>query len=206
MKNLAYAIRPLLLDMLSTLAFAGLFALTHNIYLSAGAGIAIGVGQVTILKARKLPIARMQWASMGLVVVFGAATILTHDARFIMVKPTIGYTAIGLVMLQRGWMERYMPPATKMYLPYSLIVGMGYVWSGLMFVTAVANLVIALTLGTKIWTEFLAVFPLASKLGLFAVHYASFRWIALRNHKAGLTFDHPAQEPARDTQPVPATA
>ncbi|MBS0411857.1 MAG: septation protein IspZ [Proteobacteria bacterium] len=192
MKNLAFAIRPILLDMLSTLVFAAIFALTHNIVVSVALGIALGIGQVAWLKIRRRPVAGMQWASLGLVIVFGAATILTHDPRFVMIKPTIAYTAIGLVMLQPGWLERYMPPRAKLYLPASMTIGAGYVWSALMFFTAAANLYVAMTMGTKVWTEFLAVFPLASKLVLFALHFGSFRIIGGLNAKAGRTFAHPA--------------
>ena len=191
MKNLAYAIRPLALDMLSTIVFAVLIAVTHNVYVSTAAAIAMGIVQVIWQKARRQPVAGMQWASLGLVTVMGGASLLTGDPRFVMIKPTVIYLTVGAVMMQRGWMERYMPPSAKDYLPPSLITAWGYVWAALMFVTAAANLVVALTLGVKAWTVFLAFFPLASKLGLFAVHYPTFRFIALRNHRARLAAEAP---------------
>ena len=36
-----------------------------------------------------------QWISLGLVLVFGGATLLTHNARFMMFKPSIVYLLIG---------------------------------------------------------------------------------------------------------------
>ncbi|HEY2483259.1 MAG TPA: septation protein IspZ [Caulobacteraceae bacterium] len=184
MKNLFYAARPILTDMLSTIVFAGLFALTSNIYVSTSAAIVMGVGQAAYEKLRGRPVPGMQWASLALVTVLGGATLFTGDPRFVMVKPTIIYLTIGAAMLQPGWMDRYMPPASKDYLPRRLIVAGGYVWSGLMFLTAALNLFIALTLDHKVWLAFIGVFPLASKLGLFAIHYATFRFIALRNYRA----------------------
>jgi hypothetical protein len=65
-----------------------------------------------------------------------------------------------------------------------MIVIWGYVWAGMMFATAAANLVVAVALGHKAWLMFIGVFPLASKFGLFAVHYLSFRFVAMRNHSA----------------------
>ena len=127
----------------------------------------------------------MQWASLGLVNVLGGPTLFTGDPRFVMIKPTIAYVTVGAAMLQGGWMNRYMPPASRDYLPERLVNAGGYVWSGLMFLTAVLNLVIALTMSHKAWLEFIGVFPLASKLGLFAIHYAAFRFIAIRNHRPG---------------------
>ena len=184
MKNLFYAARPILTDMLSTILFAALFALTSNIYLATGAAMALGIGQVAFEKLRGKPVPGMQWASLGLVTVLGGATLFTGDPRFVMIKPTIVYLTIGAAMLQPGWMDRYMPPASKDYLSRRLIVAGGYVWSGLMFTTAALNLIIAFTMDHKAWLTFIGVFPLASKLSLFAVHYASFRFIALRNHRA----------------------
>ena len=55
----------------------------------------------------------MQWMSLGLVIVFGSATLLTHNPRFMMAKPTIIYVLIGAAMMQRGWMLAYMPPAGR---------------------------------------------------------------------------------------------
>jgi len=184
MKSLFYAARPLLSDMLSTIVFAALFSLTNNIYLSTGAAVAMGVGQVAWEKMRGKPVPGMQWASLGLVTVLGGATLLTGDPRFVMIKPTVIYLTIGAAMMQRGWMDRYVPPVAKVYLPASLTVVWGYVWAGLMFLTAVANLVIAVTMGHQAWAWFIGVVPLASKLGLFAVQYASMRWLAIRNHNA----------------------
>lgn len=184
MKNLFYAARPILTDMLSTILFAALFALTGNIYVATGSAMALGIGQLGLEKLRRKPVPGMQWASLGLVTVLGGATLFTGDPRFVMIKPTIVYLTIGAAMLQRGWMNRYMPPASLDYLPERLVTAGGYVWAGLMFLTAVLNLFIALTMSHKAWLTFIGVFPLASKLGLFAAHYAAFRFIALRNYRA----------------------
>jgi intracellular septation protein len=186
MKNLFYAARPILSDMMSTILFASLLALTKNIYLSIGIAVALGVGQVLFEKLRGKPVPGMQWASLGLVTVLGGATLLTGDPRFVMVKPTLIYLTIGAAMMQRDWMDRYIPPVAKAYLPDSLIVTWGYVWAGMMVLTAIANLVVAVAFGSKVWVLFIGVFPLASKLGLFAAHYATFRWVAMRNRRREL--------------------
>ncbi len=184
MSNLFYAARPILSDMLSTILFAGLFALTDNIYLATGAAVALGIGQVVWEKARGKPIPGMQWASLGLVTVLGGATLMTGDPRFVMVKPTVIYLTIGAAMMQRDWMHRYIPPRATSYLPDRLIVLWGYIWAVLMFATAVANLVVAVALDHRTWVAFIGVFPLASKIGLFAVQYLTFRAVAMRNHRA----------------------
>ena len=98
--------------------------------------------------ATRRAVAPLQWASLGLVLVFGAAALLTHDARFLMAKPTLVYAIVGAVMLQRGWMLRYLPPAAEGYGERYMIV-FGYAWSGLMFLTAGLNLVVAISLPSR---------------------------------------------------------
>ena len=196
MKNLFYAARPIVSDMFSTILFAVLFALTNNIYVSTGAAIALGVGQVAYEKLRDRPVPGMQWASLGLVTVLGGATLMTGDPRFVMVKPTVIYLTIGAAMMQRGWMERYMPPEGRAYIPTRVIVAWGYVWAGLMFLTAAANLVIAVALGHKAWLLFVGAFPLASKLVLFAINYLSIRHVAMRNARAEQVVGEPQPQAA----------
>jgi intracellular septation protein A len=187
MRNFLYAARPILTDMFSSIAFAILFGFTNNVVLSTAVAMAIGIGQLGLELVRRKPIPGLQWASLGLVTVLGGITIFTGDPRFVMIKPTIAYLTVGAAMLQRGWMDRYIPPAAHAYLSRNLIVTFGYIWSGLMFITALANLVIAVEFGRTAWLTFVGVFPLASKLGLFGFQYALFRFLALRAHRAEQT-------------------
>jgi intracellular septation protein len=133
---------------------------------------------VAFLKITGRPVAPLQWMGLGLILVFGTASLLTHDLRFLMVKPTIIYLLIGGVMLKRGWMLRYMPPVAAGH-GEDVMIRFGYVWAGLMLVTAVANAVFAIALTTH-WVQFMAIFPMASKLVLFGVQYAVTRHIVRR--------------------------
>jgi intracellular septation protein len=178
MSPLLYAARPLLLDFLSTIVFLALVALKVDPTIAAGVAIAIGVGQVLFLKLTGRPVAPLQWMGLGLVLVFGTASLLTHDIRFLMVKPTIIYLLIGGVMLKRGWMLRYMPPAASGH-GEDVMVAFGYVWAALMLVTAIANAVVAIAF-TAYWVTFMAIFPAATKFGLFAIQYVVTRTVVRR--------------------------
>jgi intracellular septation protein len=170
-------------DLFSTLMFVGLYAVTHSVYVATGLAIAAGFVQIAWLNFRRQPIDVMQWMSLGLVVVFGGASLIAHDPRFIMLKPTLIYAVIGGVMLKRGWMTRYQPPAA---LPWSRDVadGFGYVWAGLMFLTGAANLALVIHGDPKLWAWFIGVVPIASKLMLFAVQYLITRVIVRRRMQA----------------------
>ena len=182
MKNLAYAGRALIQDLAPTLLFAVLVALKVDVVITTSVAIAMGVGQIAFMKLRGIGISRLQWASLALVLVFGAATILAHDARILMAKPTIVYAIIGTVMMQRGWMLRYLPPAAKGR-GEGAMIAFGYVWAGLMYATGVANLVFAIALPAH-WPLFLAVFPMVSKIVLFAIQYLSVRYAVIRQARA----------------------
>lgn len=176
MYNLFYAGRPIIIDSLGVIFFAALVALGIDPAQAAAIGVATTVGHVAILKLLRRPVAPLQWMSLVLVLASGLATYATHDPRFVMVKPSLVYVAIGVVMLKPGWMLRYIPPVAKAHVE-DVATRFGYVWAGLFFLTALANLAVALAFTTW-WPAFVATVPLASKLLLFAVQFIVTRRIA----------------------------
>src|SRR3954469_18639404 len=169
MYNLLYAARPILIDSLGVIFFAALMALGMSPAHAAAIGVATTIGHVLILKFLRRPVAPLQWMSLVLVLASGLATYATDDPRFVMVKATIVYAAIGTVMLKPGWMLRYIPPVAKAHVEDVATV-FGYLWAGLIFTTGAANLVVALAF-TAWWPAFVATVPLASKILLFAVQF-----------------------------------
>jgi intracellular septation protein len=181
MKDLIFAIRPLALDLMSTLVFVALSALTGNVMLATAVAIAAGAARVAWQLSRREHVNAMQWLSLGLVLVTGGATLLTHNPRFMMAKPSVVYVLVGVAMLERGWMLPYLPPAAREHLHDDVMIRWGYVWAGLMFLTAALNAVVALSASLAVWSAFIAIFPAASKIGLFAVQYVAVRAQAIRN-------------------------
>ncbi len=181
-KQLLYAIVPLLFDSLGVIVFAVLLALKVDLVLATAAGAAVASAVVAWELVRRRSVAAMQWLSLIMVVLSAGATLATHDPRFVMVKPTVIYAVIGAAMLRRGWMNRYVPPA-NLAVVEDLMTRFGYVWSGLMFLTGALNLVVAVAF-TSWWPMFIGVFPLASKLGLFAVQFGVVRFLAQRRSRA----------------------
>lgn len=178
MQNLLFAMRPLAWDFLSTIIFAALTAMHVDVRVAAGLSWGVGLAQIVGMKLMRRPIAQLQWAGLGLALVFGAASMVTNDPRFVMVKPTLIYLAVAAVMLKRGWMLRYLPPRATGHAE-DLMIAWGYVWAALMALTGMANLLVALWF-TAAWPAFLAVVPMATKLGLFAIQFASVRYVVGR--------------------------
>ncbi len=185
MKSLLSAGRFLAEDMASTLFFLALYMLTRNAPLSIALGMALGIAQICWQYATRKPIDTMQWMSLVLVIGSGAATLLTHDPRFVMVKPSLIYAVVGFVMLKPGWMVRYLPPIAMEVAPDVAAV-FGYIWSGLMFFSAILNLVLAASMDLATWVKFMSLWGVGSKLALFLVQYATMRAIGFRRRRAGL--------------------
>ncbi len=179
MKDLFEAGRLLLLDMASTVFFLLAFLLTKNLPLSVALGMALGFAQITWQWAQKKPIDAMQWMSLVAVMGSGAATLISHDPRFVMVKPSLIYIVVGVIMLRPGWMNRYLPPLTREKVS-DIAVIFGFAWAALMFVSAALNLFVALNFGVVAWSAFMTIYGVISKAGMVLIQYATMRHISRR--------------------------
>jgi intracellular septation protein len=200
MRNLLEAGRMLLLDMAATLFFLALYLLTHNVALSVVLGMALGTARISWQLARRKPIDTMQWMSLFLVLGAGTVTLITNDPRYVMIKPTVIYIVVGIVMLKRGWMNRYLPPIAIELVP-DIAVIFGYAWSGLMFFSAALNLVVALNFSVVTWSATISIWGIVSKLVLFLIGYVVMRSIGARRHRRRQ--QDVAGAPLGDAAPMP---
>jgi intracellular septation protein len=182
MKDLLEAGKLLFLDMAATLFFLALYLLTHNIALSVLLGMALGITQIGWQLARGKPIDTMQWMSLFLVLGAGIVTLITNDPRFVMIKPSVIYIIVGVVMLKRGWMNRYLPPVAIALVP-DIAVIFGYVWSGLMFFSAALNMIVALNFSVVTWSVAMSIYGIVSKAALFLIAYATMRIVGWRRYR-----------------------
>jgi len=185
MKNLATSATLLLLDLASTFVFLAILLITGKPTPAIIAGMAFGVAQIGWEFLRQRPISTMQWLSLVLVLGFGGIWLFTGDPRFVMIKPSLIYGIVGLVMLKPGWINRYLPPIALAAVPDVVFV-LGYVWAGLMFFSAALNVVLALTLSPVAWSQAMSIYGVASKVALFLIGYAAMRIIGLSRYRRGL--------------------
>jgi len=183
MKNFFEAAKLLLLDLASTLLFLVLILLTHNTILSIGLGMAVGLSQIAIRFTRRKPIYIVEWLSLFVVVAAGAATLLTNDPRFVLFNPSIFYVIVGIVMLKAGWMNRYLPAIART-VTSDVAVIVGFVWAGLMFVSAGVNAFVALACSVPTWAMVMPIFGIASKAAVFVSGFAAIRLTTVRRIRA----------------------
>jgi intracellular septation protein A len=161
-------------DFFSTIVFLVVYLVTDNIVLATAVAIAGAIGQVIYARVKGEELGFMTWASLGLVIVLGGATILTSDPRFVLAKPAIAHFAIGAIMLKRGWMLRYMPPIVAETIP-EYVTFAGFAWAALMFALGAGTIAIAMTGDLKLWTLYISVVAVGAKIAAFLIQYVAFR-------------------------------
>lgn len=183
MKDFLNAARLLLLDLASTLFFLVVYLLTHNTILAVGLGIALGLAQIGIQFIRRRPIHVMEWLSLVLIIAAGIATLLTHDPRFVLMKPSVIYAIVGGVMCKPGWLNRYLPDIARTVVPDVATI-VGFAWAGLMFVSAAVNAFVALTCSLETWALIMPIYSIVSKVVVFVAGFAAIRLTAQRRIRA----------------------
>jgi intracellular septation protein len=170
-------------DFFSTIVFLAIYLITDNVVLATSVAIAGAVAQVIYARVRGQTLGYMTWASLGLVIVLGGATLLTHDPRFVLAKPAIGHFAVGAIMLKRGWLLRYLPPIVTETIP-EYVTAAGYVWAALMFVLGAGTIAVAATGDLKLWAFYVSVVLIGAKLIAFAIQYVVFRLLVTSRIRA----------------------
>jgi intracellular septation protein A len=183
MKAFLHAFKLLFGDLASSLLFLILFSTTHNAVLSILLGMSLGLIQIAVHLARKKPVDIMAWLSLFLVAASGTATLLTHDPRFVMFKPSAIYAIVGIVMLRPGWMIRYLPAIAKA-VAADIATYVGFAWAGLMFISAIVNACLAANADLATWALTMTLVGIAGKVIMFVCGFAAIRLTARRRIRA----------------------
>ncbi|WP_425228995.1 septation protein IspZ [Sphingomonas sp.] len=172
MRYLLQTIRPVVEDLAGTATFYLLFLATGSAPLAAAVGLGIGLMQIAVHLRRRTPVPALLAVGVVLTVALGAVTLVTADPRFLLVKPSIVYAAVGLTMLPRGWVRRYVPPIALPLLPARTFDLVGWGWAALILGTALLNLVLVAMLPPVRAAAAFVLWGVASKLALFGGQYA----------------------------------
>lgn len=170
-------------DFLSAIVFLVLYLVTDNVVLATSIAIAGAIAQVVYARVKGRPLNFMTYASLALVVVLGTVTLLTSDARFMLAKPAIAHFAIGVIMLKRGWMLRYVPPIVADTVP-EYVTALGYAWAALMFGIGAGTIAIASTGDLKLWALYISVVAGGVKILAFAAQYVVLRLVVTSRRRA----------------------
>jgi intracellular septation protein len=139
-----------------------------GIYLATVLAIVASFGQIAWVKLRGHAIDTMMWVSLGLIVVFGGATLWLHDESFIKWKPTVLYWIFATIIFGAAAFGRNIIRGlmrTQMELPDPAWSRLNLSWGGFFAFMGLANLVIAFNFPTDTWVNF----KLFGSLGLMLV-------------------------------------
>lgn len=146
-----------LFDIFPVILFFAAFKF-YGIYVATMVAMAATFAQIGWVWFRHRKVDNMLWVSLGLIVVFGSATLLLHDETFIKLKPTVLYWLFSTVLLVsavafrknliRSMLDKQVnaPDAVWKKLLAS--------WIGFFAVMGVVNLYVAFNYSTDTWVNF----------------------------------------------------
>jgi intracellular septation protein len=184
--NFLRAFRPIALDLLATIVFAGLYWATGNIILATSVGIAAGIARFAYMKLRNQPTGPLQYLSVVLVIASGVTTVITNDPHFVQLKGSIIATAVGIVMLRTNWMAPYLPPIVTENIAPRVILWTSHGWGVLQIVLAAANAGVALAFTFNQWALYTSIVPAVAQTAAFVIQYLLFRTLVRRSVRARL--------------------
>ena len=139
-----------------------------GIYLATFVAIIASVAQILWVKLRGHKVETMLWVSLGIIVVFGGATLWLQDESFIKWKPTVLYwvfaaTIFGAALFGRNLIRGLMN--AQLELPDAAWSRLNLSWGGFFAVMGLVNLWVAFNYSTDAWVNF----KLFGSMGLMLV-------------------------------------
>lgn len=149
-----------------------------DIFVATAVAIGATLAQIAWALVRRRRVSGMQWASLGIIVVFGGATLLLHDETFIKWKPTVLYWLGGSIFLGSLGFGRNAVRAVmgaEIELPQGIWTRLCIAWGVFFLFAGALNLYVAYTYSTSVWVNF----KLFGSLGLMvAFVLAQSLWIS----------------------------
>jgi intracellular septation protein len=130
----------------------------YDIYVATAVAIAASFVQIGWLLARGRAIDKMLWVSLGVIVVFGGATLLLADEMFIKWKPTVLYWLFGAVLViaslafKKNLIRAVMQHQVS--LPEPVWNRLQASWIGFFMAMGALNLYVAYNFSTDAWVNF----------------------------------------------------
>lgn len=128
------------------------------ILIATAVAILATLGQVIWLLARGRKVDTMLWISLALIVVFGGATLVLHDATFIKWKPTVlywlfaGTLLVSASLFRRNLIRTLMEQQVQ--LPDAIWSRLNLSWIAFFAFMGAINLYVAFSYSEDTWVDF----------------------------------------------------
>ena len=129
-----------------------------DIYVATAIAIVATVAQIAWLRYKVGRVEPMQWVSLGVIVLFGGATLVFHDDTFIKWKPTVlywlmgGALALGHLLFKRNFLQSLM--GSQLELPAPVWLRLLWAWTGFFVLMGVLNLWVAYNFDLDTWVSY----------------------------------------------------
>jgi len=145
-----------LFDLFPVILFFAAFKLA-DIYVATAVAIGATLLQIGLLAAMRRKIDTMLWVSLGIIIVFGGATLVLRDETFIKWKPTVLYWMFGIALagaqlLGKNLMRGVL--GAQMQLPEPVWRKVNWSWVAFFAFMGCANLFVAFNFTTDQWVNF----------------------------------------------------
>lgn len=147
----------ILLDFLALILFFIVYFFSRDIYTATGVAIVAGIVQAAVIFWRSKRLDTMQIVSLGLIIVFGGATILLHNPLFIKWKPTLLFWAMSLalaagMLLKKNILQALM--GKEIELPTPVWQKLSYAWLAFFGLLGAINLFVAYQYSEETWVTY----------------------------------------------------
>lgn len=172
----------LLFDFLPILAFFIAYKF-FGIYIATGVAIAISLLQVIGYWLKYRQVSSLQLMSLGIIIIFGGATLLLHDELIIKWKPTVLYWLLAIVFLgsqlfsDKPFVQQLME--SNITLNKTEWTGLNISWIIFFAVMGIVNIYVAYHFSTDAWVNF-KLFGLLGLTTLFIIGQAVYLALHLK--------------------------
>lgn len=146
-----------LFDLFPVILFFAAFKMA-DIYVATAVAIGATFVQIGLLALLRRKIEPMLWISLGIIVVFGGATLVLRDEAFIKWKPTVLYWLFGAalalaeLLLRRNLIRSML--GAQVQLPEAVWRKLNWSWAAFFGFMGIANLLVAFNFSTDQWVNF----------------------------------------------------
>jgi intracellular septation protein len=129
-----------------------------GIFTATAVAIVATLVQIAWVAFRHRKVDPMLWVSLGVVVVFGGATLVLHNDTFIKWKPTVLYWAfsVALIVSQLGFNKNLIEAmmGKQITLPHAIWGKLNLIWAVFFVLLGLLNLFVAYHYTTDQWVNF----------------------------------------------------
>jgi intracellular septation protein len=147
----------LVLDFFPVVLFFIVFKF-FDVFTATAVAIGATVLQIAWIRYRYGRVELMQWISLGLIAVFGGATLLLHDENFIKFKPSVLYMVMALALwlghfvFKKNFLKTLM--SEQIQVPDEAWQALIHAWGCFFVFMSALNLYVAYNFDTNTWVNF----------------------------------------------------